>query len=59
MEYEKLIKYYLSNRYQLTEVNGYKSKLLKIKTVLSQGSVLGPLLCLLYINGLPKFSNKN
>ena len=29
----QLIKSYLSNRYQLTEVNGYKSKPLKLKLV--------------------------
>ena len=52
----RLIKKYLSNRYQLTEVNGYKSKPLKIKTAVPQGSVVGPLLCLLYINDLPKCS---
>ena len=39
----QLIKNYLSNRYQLTEVNGYKSKPLKIKTGVPQGSVLGPI----------------
>ena len=45
---------YLSNTYQLTEVNGYKSKPFKIKTGVCQGSVLGPLLNLTYINDLPK-----
>ena len=48
---------YLSNRYQLTEVNGYKSKPLKIKTGVPQGSVLGSFLFLLYINDLPNCSD--
>ena len=38
------IKNYLSNRYQLAEVNGYTSKPLKIKTGVPQGLVFGPLL---------------
>ena len=53
----QLIKNYLSNRYQLTEANGYKSKSLKIKTGVTQVSVLGALLFLLYINDFPTCSN--
>ena len=49
----QLIKNYLSNIYQLTEVNGCKSKPLKIKTGVPQGSILGSLLFLLCINDLP------
>ena len=52
----QLIKHYFLNRYQLTEVNGYKSKHLKIKTGVPQGSVVGPLIFLMYINDLPKCS---
>ena len=53
----QLIKNYLSNRYQLTEVHGYKSKSLKIKTGVPQGSVLRPLLFSLYIKDLPNCCN--
>ena len=45
-----LIQNYLSDRYQYTTVNNCSSSLNRIKTGVPQGSVLGPLLFLLYIN---------
>ena len=45
-------KYYLSNCNQYASINGYKSGLATLKCSVPQGSVLGPLLFLLYINHL-------
>ena len=47
---------YIKGRSQYVTVNGHSSEILPITCGVSQGSVLGPLLFLIYVNDLPNVS---
>ena len=52
----KLFQNYLDGRYQYVDYNGSKSEICSISTGVPQGSILGPLLFIIYINDLPQVS---
>ena len=58
-KYFGLIDTFLSGRFQRVLLNGQKSKWSQIKAGVPKGSILGPLLLLVYINDLPEGLKSN
>ena len=50
---------YLCNRLQYTDIDGFQSSRMHISTGVPQGSILGPVLFLVYINDIYKCSTIN
>ena len=58
-KYFGLMDIFLSDRFQRVLLNGQTSKWSQIKAGVLQGSILGPLLFLVYINDLPERLTSN
>ena len=53
----ELIASYLKNRKQFVSINGIKSNMLNVKIGVPQGSILGPLLYVIYVNDITNALN--
>ena len=49
---------YISDRFQFVEMDGFRSNLLNITTGVPQGSILGPILFIIYVKDMHFISDK-
>ena len=55
----KFMKNYMSNRIQTTTINGHTSSMAQVTYGTAQGSILGPLILILYVNDVFKSLNED